>query len=375
MGAIRRGVLSAGGAAAARPGLLAPAALITCLLPAACAEPDLSEWTLQLTEELTIGAEPVTPETAFYNPKALGFDFTGNVFVLDADNHRVQVFDPRGGFLRSFGEAGVGPGQLQDPQGMFVHPDGRVWVADTSNRRLQPYSPSGVPLDTIALDAFPLDVVVAADRIFLQRFPRTDMTYGPDPSPLIRVLDRSGNPTGGFADPVPTPVGVMYLLENVTSLAPAPGGGVAIADSYFSSRIRVYEPGGALAREIPVLYKAGAWAPLGRRPTELNDESLQLLARTSSDLAWDERRGLFWLLAGNVDRNPDGEWIIGTELYRYDPNGVYHGSLMLPQRNIVVAVGPDGRVWTIDIEGVVHAFRVSDPDMAPEPSVAGGETP
>jgi hypothetical protein len=48
---------------------------------------------------------------------------------------------------------------------------------------------------------------------------------------------------------------------------------------------------------------------------------------------------------------------------------------MLPQRNIVVAVGPDGRVWTIDIEGVVHAFRVSDPDMAPETSVAGGEPP
>lgn len=326
---------------------------------------ELEEWTLQLTEEMTVGGEPVTLQTAFYRPAALGFDFTGNLFVLDSGNHRIQVFAPDGSFLRSMGEPGEGPGQLGDPQGMFVHPDGRVWVADTRNRRVQPFSATGEVLDGISVDLFPIDVVVGPDRIFVLRMPQTSMTYGPDPSTMVRVLDHSGFETGGFADPVEAEAGILYMLENMAAMAPAPGGGVALASTHFASLIRVFDVGGSLRSEVPVLYKAGAWAPLGRRPALLNDASLDRIARTATDLAWDEGRQLFWVLCGYVDQSPEGEWTIARELYRYDAEGTYRGSLMLPQRAAAVAVAPDGRLWTIDVDGVVHAFRVSDPDTDP----------
>lgn len=346
------------------PGAAVCAALV--VLAVACgAEGPSAEWTVHLVEELTIGADPVTLQTAFYRPTELGFDHLANVYVLDSGNHRVQVFDPRGQFLRSLGEPGQGPGQLADPMGMFVHPEGSVWVADTRNRRLQPFGAAGSSLDPISLEFAPLDVIVGPDRFFVLRMPQPSMAYGPDPSPLVRVLDRAGNEAGGFIDAEIAPVGVLYLLENMLRLAPAPDGGVAAVDTHFASRIRLYAPSGSLRREIPVLYKAEAWAPLGRRPVMVNDESLNRVARTSTDLAWDPVRRVYWVLAGYIDQTPEGEWIIGQEIYRYDAAGRYRGSVVLPQQSSAAAVAPDGRLWTIDIDGVVHAFRVTDPDVDP----------
>lgn len=337
--------------------------LTTAVCTGACGRAPLEEWTLDLEEELTLGAEPVTLETAFYRPSELGFDEHGNVYVLDSGNHRVQVFDPAGNYLRSLGEPGVAPGQLTDAQGMFVLPDGRVWLADTRGRRLQPYAVDGEALPPLSVDLFPLDLVINGDHFFVQRMPQTSMLYGPDPTPLIAVLDREGVVVGGFVDAVPTTVGILYMLENMLSLAPAPGGGVAVSNIHFDSLVRVFDGDGGLRNEIPVLYKAGAWAPLGRRPVEVNDASLERIARTSSDLAWDPRRRLFWVLAGHVDQTPEGEWVTGREAYRYAPDGTYRGSVMLAERAVAIAAGPDGRFWTIDIDGVIHAFRVTDPDM------------
>ena len=344
------------------------------VLSVACGGGEIpAEWTLHLVEELTIGADPVTLETAFYRPSDLGVDHQGNVYVLDSGNHRVQVFDRDGAYLRSMGEPGEAPGQLGDPMGMFVHPDGSTWVADTRNRRLQPFGAAGGRLNPITLDFPPHDLVVAPDRIFVLRLPQPSMTYGPDPSPIVQVMDRNGNVSGGFVDAVPAPAGVLYLLENMLRVAEAPGGGVAVSDTHFGSRIRVYEPSGELRLEIPVLYKAGAWAPLGRRPELINDESLARVARTATDLAWDPSRRLYWVLAGYVDQTPEGEWIIGREAYRYDLEGQYRGSVVLPQHTTSLAAGTDGRLWTIDVDGVVHGFRVTDPDTRPLEGQPGSE--
>jgi hypothetical protein len=212
------------------------------------------------------------------------------------------------------------------------------------------------------LEVFPLDLVVAADRIFVQRLPEANMMYGPAPESLIVVLDRSGSPSGGFIAPQMSDTGILYMLENMLAIAPDPAGGVAVASTHFDSLIRRFDAGGASRGEIPVLYKAEAWAPLGRRPAAINDASLARIARAASDLAWDESRRLFWVLAGYVDQTPEGEWIIGQEVYRYSPDGTYRGTVVLPQQAVRIAIDPDGRLWTLDFEGVARAFRVTDPD-------------
>jgi hypothetical protein len=307
-------------------------------------------------------------------PAALGFDFRGRLFVLDSGNHRIQVFDSQGEFEKSLGSYGRAPGELTSPMGMWVYPDGSLIVADARNQRLQPFGASGAPLEPIHLDFPPLDVVGTKDRLFVLRLAQASMIMGPDTRGLVHVLDRSsGAPVATFVDATEARAGILYLLRNSYSLAPGPAGGLALGNIHFASRIRLFSASGSPRREIPVLYKAGVWAPLGHEPGSLNDRTLDTIARTASDLAWDPTRGVYWVLSGYSDRDPDGEWIIGHELYRYDPDGSYRGSAMLPFRGTIVAVSPDGRVWITDMDGVVHAFVVRDPDMEslidPQPAV------
>ena len=64
------------------------------------------------------------------------------VFVLDTWNHRVQVFDVDGKFIRSWGSEGSGSGQLLRPKWLEVVGE-EVLVVDAGNHRIQVFDRSG----------------------------------------------------------------------------------------------------------------------------------------------------------------------------------------------------------------------------------------
>jgi DNA-binding beta-propeller fold protein YncE len=61
------------------------------------------------------------------------------LFVCDAGNHCVRVFDTEtGGYLRSIGSGpGKGPGGLNYPTSIGISHFGDIYVADTLNSRIQ----------------------------------------------------------------------------------------------------------------------------------------------------------------------------------------------------------------------------------------------
>ncbi|BAY46437.1 hypothetical protein SAMD00079811_40490 [Scytonema sp. HK-05] len=68
---------------------------------------------------------------------------SGNIFVADQYNNRVQVLDPNGNPLLAFGSAGSGSGQLQQPIGIEVDEEENVYVADSINSRVQVFDKNG----------------------------------------------------------------------------------------------------------------------------------------------------------------------------------------------------------------------------------------
>jgi DNA-binding beta-propeller fold protein YncE len=51
----------------------------------------------------------------------------GNIYILDWENKRIQVFDPQGKFLRSIvGKQGQGPEEVAMLGGVAVSPAGKV---------------------------------------------------------------------------------------------------------------------------------------------------------------------------------------------------------------------------------------------------------
>jgi len=61
----------------------------------------------------------------------------GSLFVGDFYNNRIQHFGKNGRFLDAWGESGSKPGQFAGPTGVAVGPQNNVYVADWGNHRIQ----------------------------------------------------------------------------------------------------------------------------------------------------------------------------------------------------------------------------------------------
>ena len=68
---------------------------------------------------------------------------TGQVYVADYGNHRIQVLNPDLTFSHSFGSKGSANGQFESPNDIAIDSQGLVYVADWDNHRIQKFSPDG----------------------------------------------------------------------------------------------------------------------------------------------------------------------------------------------------------------------------------------
>ncbi|HYJ12466.1 MAG TPA: 6-bladed beta-propeller [Thermomicrobiales bacterium] len=84
----------------------------------------------------------------FYGPRSIAIA-DDELYVTDTGNERVQVFASDGTFLRAFGGTGSEPGQLLEPVGISIGPDGLVYVADTGNARISVFQKDGTPVTQI----------------------------------------------------------------------------------------------------------------------------------------------------------------------------------------------------------------------------------
>lgn len=87
----------------------------------------------------------------FAGPTNVTVDRQGNVYVADTLNCRIQVLNPEGRFLRTFGAQGNRPGEFTRPKGIAVDSEGHVYVADAEFNNFQIFSPEGAPLLAVGI--------------------------------------------------------------------------------------------------------------------------------------------------------------------------------------------------------------------------------
>ncbi|MEH6470463.1 MAG: hypothetical protein V7752_04365 [Halopseudomonas sp.] len=97
----------------------------------------------------TRGSEP----GQFNLPVDVALDGNGLLYVLDAGNFRVQVFD-QGRFVRSWGKVGNGLGRLARPRSIETDGDGNIYISDSQFTNVQIFNPRGQLLLPIGKQAF-----------------------------------------------------------------------------------------------------------------------------------------------------------------------------------------------------------------------------
>jgi DNA-binding beta-propeller fold protein YncE len=86
-----------------------------------------------------LGSEP----GKFNTPEAAKFGRDGRLYVADLKNDRVQIFDADGNFLQTWGKSGSGPGEFKSPAGLGIDGVGNAYVTEIGNDRVQVFDKNG----------------------------------------------------------------------------------------------------------------------------------------------------------------------------------------------------------------------------------------
>jgi DNA-binding beta-propeller fold protein YncE len=79
----------------------------------------------------------------FHGPGGIAIDSSGNVYVADIGNHRIQKFSGDGTFIATWGFYGSNDGQFNSPESVAVDSSGNVYVPDSYNNRIQKFGSNG----------------------------------------------------------------------------------------------------------------------------------------------------------------------------------------------------------------------------------------
>ena len=185
--------------------------------------------------------EPGSAPGQFAEPRGIAVDAHGSVYVADTKNHRIQVFDGTGRFLRSMGAKGNGDGQLNEPNGVAVDENGDVWVADTWNNRIVQFAADGrfqkAFADPDKALFGPRGILVSRGTVYVTDTGNKRVIRFDRQGRHIGDWGSDGNHPGQFVEPV--------------GIAADAAGRIAIADTG-NHRVQVFDPEGKFLREFRV---------------------------------------------------------------------------------------------------------------------------
>lgn len=248
-------------------------------------------------------------EGQFRDPTGIAVT-ASEVFVADARNSRIQVFDKQGRFKRAFGQKILGR-----PMNMDIDRD-RLYVPDYFQDVIHVFTLNGEHQRAIeAADGLnsPGGVAVRADGSLLvaDTYAQRIVHLSPD-GRVLESWSGAGIGPGAFSYP--------------TDVAIAPDGSFYVADGY-NDRVQQFGPGGAFVRKWGGPFAMNIFGPL---------------------------KGWFSTVT-SIAVAPDGSVYVADfyndRIQKFTAEGTFLTAFGTPalgpgQSEIAVAVEPDGTVWT-----------------------------
>jgi len=163
----------------------------------------------QLSYKFSYGSKG-SGDGQFKYPSGIAVDSEGNIIVADNGNHRIQIFNSKGKFLRKFGKKGVSDGHFYELTSLTVDSKGNIIVIDGSQHRIQVFNSKGVFLRKLGTLGYgdgqfssPVHVTVdrhdnifVSDHFRIQKFDSKGkflMSFALKISPNSVAVDSEGN--------------------------------------------------------------------------------------------------------------------------------------------------------------------------------------
>ena len=161
----------------------------------------------------------------------------GHTFIADHTSHQIHVFDEQTKHVRSFGQQGSGNGQLDDPTGIAVDPDGLAYVCNCRNNCIEIFRMDGTFVKQFGVGHFsnPSGVTVNNKQVYVADSGNNRISIFTLEGQLIRTIGSQGSGPGQFDWP--------------TAVAISPDGDMYVTD-YWNHRVQVFSPDGVFRREF-----------------------------------------------------------------------------------------------------------------------------
>lgn len=154
------------------------------------------EWTFE--EELRIGALEGDPEYQFGQVGFIALDSQDQIYVIDIQAQHIQVYAPDGSYVRTIGQRGSGPGELQGAAFVLVGPGDTILVPDVQNQRINRFAPDGTSLGSFRIDlqqGIPILFQGTEDGLLAEQVRQFSLPGQPaieNPQDVIRTMSPDG---------------------------------------------------------------------------------------------------------------------------------------------------------------------------------------
>jgi len=147
-------------------------------------------------QDLKIGGEDEDGNIILFKPGNFVVDEKENIYINDAGDMAIKVFDKNGQFMHTIGAKGIGPGEFQTVRYMATLPGGGLLILDSRARRTSVFDDHGKFQKSFQWGNSVASVYLTTDSSYLTK----ETILGEKSQVFIKELDFSGKELRSYGE-------------------------------------------------------------------------------------------------------------------------------------------------------------------------------